>query len=291
MALAFRSGASGYLVRQLQSQLKVNCDGRYGARTEAAVSAVQKAHALSIDGAADELTYRAIRLQWPEEFERCLNVTSCLEGTSFGDCNATDIDGAGLTMGVAGFTTAHGEVQEILRDFFVANPRAAEFVSSECDASLRTLLASDAVNAEAWKSLFYAGEHVKNEWKAAIRAWGDTPEMQSVQKGLTRRCFWEPGLRMAKKLKLTSVSAHAFLFDVAVQNGGWSSRHERALASLKVTATHDESRRLANMAEAVALCCAPQWRWDVRARKMLFATGSGLVHGRHYKLRTYALAP
>ena len=292
MKLAFDIGSCGYLVRDLQRGAGLaQVDGAFGMATGRAVMDVQRVHGLEQTGKADEATFAALGLVWPDEFERCLNLTSCLEGTSFGDCNATDIDGAGLTFGVAGFTTASGEVQTILRHLRLRNPQAFQVLSESTHAKLQQLVSSRTTDDGAWKQLFYGSDcRVRPEWIVAFRTWGGVAEMQSAQKDLARELFWQPALRAVHRLRLESNRARALLFDIAVQNGGWNVRHQRVFDSLVLQKRPcDEQATLDLIAQAVATCAASKWRTDVLARKLMLARGSGFVHGRQYDLHSYAI--
>jgi hypothetical protein len=290
MEVGFRSGSKGFIVRQIQQALGLSADGCFGPRTTAAISSVQQSHSPTAAGLADKQTFCGLGLQWPDEFTRCINLTSVLEGTSFGDCNSTDIDGAGLTLGIAGFTTAHGEVQLILGSLISRTTEALSAVPAALRPEFVRLLKTGG-KPDEWERLFFTHDGiVLPQWRNAFQVWGSIPAMQEIQLQLARERFWLPSIRVARRLRLSSPRGRALLLDIAVQNGGWAARHQRVYDSLiQPSPSSDEFQRLEIMARSVAACAQPKWREDVLARKVLFARGAGIVHGDTFELRDYAI--
>lgn len=285
--MALRQGARGFLVRDLQEALGCVADGVFGDRTARAVEDARARAGMGVGGGACARLHTFLGIRWPSEYLRCLNLTSVLEGTSFGDVNATDIDGAGLTFGCVGFTTAHGEVQEVLRRFLASAPEAGNGTRIGDDVRSHV---SGAPSDAAWKAFaFDCRGVVRRELAGLLAEWGRHPQMRAVQVDYVHELFWQPASATCARLGLKTLAAQAMLFDVQVQNGGWGARHEQALEA-PLASLADESRRLAAMARAVARCANPRWRGDVLRRKMLFALDSGVVHGIRIDLRSFALA-
>lgn len=290
MEIAYRIGSRGFVVQGLQNALGLPPDGRFGSRTAAAVAAKQLQLGSPATGDANKPTFAALAVTWPDEFERCMNLTSALEGTGFGDCNAADIDGAGLTLGVAGFTSASGEVQELLNRLFAARPEAVEALPRQTSSQVRDAIARRAGAAE-WRRLFYGtGNSVKAKWVSAFRTWGQLAEMQAAQLQMARARFWQPAIAAANQLQIESLAGKALLFDVGVQNGGWAQRHQRQYElRLAQEKPADETAKLRLIAQVVAACAASRWQADVLARKLMFADGGGTVHGEQFELLDYAI--
>ncbi len=62
MTMTLRKGSRGEAVRKLQQGLRIEDDGIYGAKTEAAVVAYQRAHGLTADGIAGPKTLSSLGL-------------------------------------------------------------------------------------------------------------------------------------------------------------------------------------------------------------------------------------
>jgi hypothetical protein len=283
--VAFRRGARGFLVERIQAAFGTPIDGIYGQLTEQAAAASRARYGLSPGGHVCSALAARLGVPWPDAFLRCLNLTSVLEGTSFGGFNVTDEDGAGLTYGCVGFTTAHGEVQEVLRRFFRAASRCAH---PEFKVAVQDLL-EQAAPATEWRQLFFGtGKRVLPHAAEALRAWGAMPAMMDVQVAYARERFWLPSERNCGRMGFQTLAARAFFFDVHVQNGAWRQEHARAFACVDDPAA-PEPERLAAAARIVAASSRSRWRSDVAARKMLFAKGRGVVHGLDLSLRAFAL--
>ncbi len=239
---------------------------------------------MRVTGWAGPREFVAAGVPWPDEFARCMALVSCLEGTGFGDCNTTDIDGAGITLGIAGFTSAHGEVQELLGALVRRRPQVLQDLPQDLGAQLARLENADVRDRGPWERWFYGLDgRVKAAVREALRQWGTLPEMRRLQMGMARERFWEPAVVCAGRLGLTTPAARGLLLDVWVQNGGWGKRHEARLPGMDLKGA-EESAGLERMALAVADCARPRWREDVAQRKLLFARGRGAVHGQEYCL-------
>lgn len=290
-AYSLAAGARGFLVERLQERLGVTADGAYGPGTAAAVKALQAKHNLEQTGRAGPREFDAAGLAWPGAFERCMNLVSVFEGTGFGDCNATDIDGAGLTIGVAGFTTAHGEVQRLLREYLRRRPTAKSALDADTALCVDHLLSSGGA-AHQWKRLFFGNnKRVTSQWCRVLERWGRDSIMQQLQLRLAREQFWLPAHIQADRLHIYSVQGMALLLDVGVQNGGWRREHLEEAERMGLGRAADEAERRMIMAQAVAQCAAARWRQDVLQRKVTIAAGSGRVHGREVNLQSYGIVP
>jgi len=289
-APAYRRGSCGFIIQRLQNALGIASDAEFGLDTESAILRLQRQSHLAQTGTAGPAEFAALGLSWPSAFERAMNVVCAFEGTSFGDCNLTDIDGAGFTWGIAGFTTAHGEVQAVLARFIAARPEALAALPGNLQTRLMNLLSRKSTPAQ-WKQLLM-GSHgrVLPAWQTAIRHWGSFPDLQQIQLSIAREQFWMRALEAAASLGFSGIRVQLFFLDVAVQNGGWRSEHLRI--AQQMTDWHSEypARALAVAARAVAACAAERWRQDVLARKMTIALGHGRVHGRDWNLEHFALS-
>ena len=288
--LAFRLGARGWCVSQLQEKLNIRADGRFGPQTYEAVAAVEKSLGREAHGTADSAVFAACNLPWPDEFERALALVAELEGTSFDDCNAADIDGPGLTMGICGFTTRHGEVQALVETFLREVPEGWQALPASFQNAIKALIERSAPPGAWEKVLLNASRCPRREIRTAITAWGQHPLMRQLQISWARTRFWEPACRAAELLGVSCSSGRAFLLDVWVQNGGWRECNDRRLHRLCPSGPNMSiNERLRAMALAVAGEAKECWRADVLSRKLLFARGAGMVHGTFYSLLAQAV--
>ncbi len=101
---------------------------------------------------------------------------------------------------------------------------------------------------------------------------------------------YAPCLKTAQALKLNSELGVALCFDIQVQDGSINSA-ARALVQKQVEANPEmpESDLRTVIANAVADTALPDFREDVRSRKMTIATGRGSVHGASYDLSNWGL--
>ncbi|MCX7626269.1 MAG: chitosanase [Candidatus Sumerlaeaceae bacterium] len=290
MEEAFQLDSRGYCVRSLQNALGIPVDGRFGPRTYEAVAKVEREIGRQPHGRADLDVFAYLGLPWPTEFDRALALVAELEGTSYGDCNASDVDGAGLTMGIAGFTTHHGEVQAIIETFLRQAPEAWAWVPRPLQRDLKKLLEADA-SVDEWERIFLdTKRRPVPAVRAVLAAWGEHPFMQELQRSWVYERFWQPAVRVAKNLDLDTPAGRALMFDVWVQNGGWRKEHAQRYVT-QVREGDTARARLQAAALAVAAEAKSPWRADVLSRKLMFARGAGMVHGVFYSLAAQAVIP
>lgn len=285
----FRIGARGFLVEEIQNRLGLKADGIFGKWTEAKVREFQRGAGVEEDGVFSDREYALAGMKCPDEFMRCAQLVSVLEGTGFGDCNRTDIDGAGITLGIAGFTSAHGEVQELLARFFSQNPAELSALPRLKQKSLSAMLTNPAPPA-AWAQWFYDSKGRAEEALAgAVRKWGTHEDFRALQLAMAREKFWVPALKTAERLGFSGSRARLFYYDTAVQNGGWRKSHEVMAGRMPLWIGGNEEQRLAAASIAVSSLAKEKWRHDVLARKSMIAQGAGTVHGTFFRLRDYWL--
>lgn len=290
MEEAFMLDARGWCVANLQQALRIRADGRFGPDTYEAVARIERELQREIQGRADASIFAHVGLPWPSEFERVLALVMELEGTSFGECNSTDIDGAGLTMGICGFTTRHGEVQALVETFLSHAPEAWAWLPTSMQLALRKLMDAHASPAQWEDVLLDANRRPRPATLAAIAAWGQHPFMRELQRSWAEQRFWQPAVKAARKLDVDIPAGRALLFDVWVQNGGWRSAHAVRMQRHLGEAS-DVRARLHAIALAVAGEARAPWRADVLSRKLLFVRGAGMVHGVFYSLAAQAIIP
>lgn len=285
MTVAIAKGAQGFVVERLQQRLNIAADGDFGPGTRKAVEDHQAALGHKVTGRADQAFFEAVGARWPSSFERCLQISDAFEGTGFGGVNRTDIDGAGVTLGIVGFTTESGEVQRLVRQYVDASPTVVSKLPAGAKERLLALCKSSGRNREAWDRWFYGGDGEVDAWiRDIVRGWGRDQLFQRLQLEVVEKELWLPTLQVAEKIGLKSMAAVGLLFDVRVQNGGFSARH---MAQYKARMGDSEVKKMESVVNAVCACCKRKWRDDVRARKSIFVGGMGTVHKRFFDLSAY----
>jgi peptidoglycan hydrolase-like protein with peptidoglycan-binding domain len=276
----------GIFVQEIQKRLNIRADGAYGPATREAVAAAQRSFGIKETGEADVATHAALHIKWPSQFERCLNITQAMEGTYYGDLNRTDIDRAGVTLGILGFTTEHGEVQAIGRTYLKDNPDAWDVLNDRLRGIFRALVAPNST-AGQWERAFYGDDGIiDSDIAAVVKVWGEDPAFKALQRKVARDNFWMKAVKDARALGLETMAGYGLMFDIAVQNGGWGQRHLTHYNKQSQDGTQES--RLRAIARAVADAADPKWRADALSRKMVFANTAGKVHGSNFDLDNYA---
>jgi hypothetical protein len=291
-------GSRGDLACTLQKALVTaglplgKVDEIYGNDTAKAIRDFQQQSNLAATGIVDDTTWTVLtRLPAPTLFERCLQLTAAFEGHNY-TLAVGNFDGAGLTWGIIGFTLSNGEVQSLLTALDAANPQWIDAAFGANAARLRRMLGSPLAEQKAWAQRnTVEGGGLAEPWKAGFAALGNLTPVREAQRRKALRDYYEPALRTAQRQGMTSELGIALAFDIHVQNG-----------SIKDTAAAAISRQLAQLpnttervrreivANAVADASKPEFREDVRSRKLTIARGSGTVHGRAYGLANWGLA-
>jgi Glycosyl hydrolase family 46/Putative peptidoglycan binding domain len=297
--LLLARGARGELVRQLQARLvdlgfdPMGIDGDYGKGTAGAVGAARKRRGLEPVGEIDVPAWHAV-MGRPEPAiqDRSLAVTAAFEGHGFG-LVVGNFDGAGLTWGIIGFTLQHGQVSEIVLEAQRRNPNLVqqafgantdEFLAIMRAPRSRQLAFADSISAGPRKV------SVREPWRTGFRRFGQLPAVQALQLERVKSTFWDPALQTARELGLKTELGLALCFDIHVQNGSIKpGARERIRTDVAAHPIHKERELRVIIANAVADASRPQFREDVRSRKLTLATGAGRVHGATYILRNWGL--
>jgi hypothetical protein len=93
----------------------------YGTNTTTGVKALQRRHNKKASGWAGPDEFRWLDLPWPDAVDRAIQLTATcgFEGTGFSRAEGsrdTKTDD-GITWGIVGFTSKHGELQTVLREY------------------------------------------------------------------------------------------------------------------------------------------------------------------------------
>lgn len=289
----FGKGAKGALIVDLQNGLvreglALGVDGDFGRRTQDAVRAYQTSRGAAQTGVVDTdewtlLTGKPV----PPLFERCLQVTAAFEGHNY-TVAAGNWDDAWLTWGVIGFTMKFGRVQEIVRAVAASAPQCVQDAfGANASVLLETMSATNEEQKEWAQSISAAGGRTLVEpWQSAFAAFGGFPEVQAAQRACARERYFNPALAAAGSLGLTTELGVALCFDIHVQNGSIAKAVRDALP---VLGPADQRARREAIANGVADNSKPEFRENVRRRKLAIATGAGTANGVSVVLANWGL--
>jgi hypothetical protein len=195
-------------------------------------------------------------------------------------------DGAWLTWGIVGFTLKSGSLTRLLRNLHEQVPECIRQAFGANADSLIKLMTNDAADQKRWAESITVGSRISEPWRTGFELLGRFPEVQQAQRDLVRSNYFEPALVTARKFGLTSELGLALCFDIHVQNGGIG---RKASTLIQKQLANDEREMRTIIANAVADTALLRFRNDVRARKLLFASGIGCVHGHNYVLENWGL--
>ena len=291
----FARGSRGPLVQQIQAKLQQlqfpldSPDGIFGSNTETALKNYQKFNAFEVTGRVDfDLWPRLTASDVPAIEERSLQLTAAIEGHGY-TVAAGNFDGAGLTWGIIGFTVKYGSVQQVLDT--VANEHPGLIRSAFVDLTkdlerMRNMPIEKQIAFADSISIPGAKYKLLDPWRVAFKRLGSMPEVQEIQRRVAYDVYMKPARRTARTLGLTTELGLALCFDIHVQNGGIKPA---AMDAVKRSGARSEADLRVAIANAVADQAKPEWREDVRKRKLAIATGSGPVHGMALKLPDWGL--
>jgi len=294
-------GARGDLVKRVQRSLTGRgfdtggVDGTFGGDTETAVRAFQTTERLGVSAEVDVATWQALMgLPIPEVRDRALQVTAGFEGHGFALAQG-NYDGAGLTWGIIGITIKSGEVSKLLLELERRAPAVIEQAFGAKKDELLNIMASSRAKQIAWADGLSLGAkkvRLAEPWRSAFGTLGESDEAQALQRDLASQDYFEPARRTAAQLGLETELGMALAFDIHVQNGGIGEGARETITSEQanhpIPAGEEQVLRVI-VANAVADSAKPEYREDVRARKLTLATGSGRVHGAFFVLRNWGL--
>jgi hypothetical protein len=261
-------------------------DGVYGPATAHAVSGLQRDRNLPVTGAVDDQTWSALMNRpIPTVFERALQLTAAFEGHGFGTVRG-NWDGAWLTWGIVGFTLKHGALADILLAADCHDPNLIQDAFADRATPLREILHASRPEQQRWANSISDGMNVQEPWRSSFERLGSQPAVQSLQLERARSAYFVPALRTAALLNLITEQGLALAFDIHVQNGGIAPA---ARAAIHASNAAEPTRRVI-IANAVADAAKPDYRDDIRARKLAIATGEGRVHQEYFVTANWGLA-
>jgi peptidoglycan hydrolase-like protein with peptidoglycan-binding domain len=296
----FARGVRGEIVRKLQLRLTAlrfnpkGIDGDYGDNTRKAVRAFQKASGLTPTGEVDLTTWKRLAGgPVPSVRDRSLQLTAAFEGHDFTLAQG-NFDGAGVTWGIIGFTLTNGSLGSVVLEVQRRKPAlVGEAFGPRANELLRVVRAPNSQQLAFANSISLGASKARlaEPWRSAFRRFGELEDVQAVQLELADRGYFRPALQTARALRLKTELGIALAFDIHVQNGSVKPAARAQIRRQLAQHPVDNEREVrVIIANAVASQSRPQFREDVRPRKLTIATGAGAVHGGTYVLRNWGLA-
>jgi hypothetical protein len=296
----FAQGVRGEIVRTIQRRLTARgfdpkgIDGGYGKNTRKAVRAFQQQNGLQPTGEVSVPTWRRLMNRpIPPVRDRALQLTAAFEGHDFTLAQG-NFDGAGITWGIIGFTLKHGELRKIVLRIQDGHPALVKQAFGTKTDQLLEILRAPKTRQMAFANEISLGSNkvrLAEPWRSAFRRFGELPAVQALQLELADRDYFRPAKQTVHALRLTTELGLALAFDIQVQNGGVSTAaREEIKRQLAQHPIEREQERRVIIGNAVAKQSLPQFREDVRSRKLAIATGAGTVHGELFVLRNWGLS-
>lgn len=226
---------------------------------------------------------------------KCLALTGAFEtGAAIPDCFAGlsgDFDGQGMSFGVVQWNFGQNSLQPLFKDMFANYPEIAKIIfQSNYDVFAAVLNSEKEKQMNFIRSIQHPVKHTINEpWQGMFKALGCTKEFQDIELKYANGLY-NNALILCRAYDLWSERAAALMFDIKVQNGSISDMVKaqimRDIDGLPKDLSKEDSevQRLRIVANRRADAANPQWKEDVRTRKLCIANGQGVVHGIHYDL-------
>lgn len=310
--MLFRRGSMGPEVSQIEQALAKAglytgvIDGIFGGGLESAVINFQKSRGFADDGQVGDRTWSALFPQdkaapkpaittAPIE-QRCLGLTGSFETDSpVPDCFSGlsgDFDGEGISFGALQWNFGEGSLPPLLNAALTRFPGMMSIVFGPSLEELTTILHQPASLQVDWGRSISIGPslaQVAQPWRGLFKALGRTKEFQTIEMEAVAKDV-AAARSMMQRFVVKSERALALMFDIATQDGvindtvAAAIRHDYAQMDSGLSPDELEVVRLVSIANRRADAAKPQWRDDVRRRKLTIANGKGEVHGNFYDL-------
>ena len=255
---------------------------------------------------------------WPDnmfDYEKegltlALNITGSFEGPHGWKNLTNDFDGQGISMGLMNQNLGTGSLQPLLvkmrqnhfskfqslfrPDHFHSllamlsqwestrvSQQADEIIPSPLDIDSEASINSSTSGSVDWaRKTVYDSSGVFNPiWKQELLNLAGSPEYVSLQIAAA----WELHLRSLKlhqKIAVYELRTYLLMFDIVVQNGNLKPQDEIDYFDyLNQNPNASATQRLEKIVELRLRWVKPQFRNDVRNRKLSLVRGSGRVHG------------
>jgi hypothetical protein len=227
--------------------------------------------------------------------EKALRITSSFEtGRPLGFGGLTgNFDGMGLSFGLMQWNIGSGSLQPLLNEFARDYPQRFEAVFGTDANAVHQMLRQPQADQLRWaQTINDSRNQIVQRWAGHFQQLESDQAFQQIQLRHVRAAM-DQAIGYARQLGLRSERGLALMFDNVTQNGPhWWGRQNRAVLTQQRRADFgrqngrapQERDLLAIIANVVADTVLPQYREDVRSRRMTIVNGRGRVHGDNYDL-------
>lgn len=293
--MTLSQGCRGWLVEEIQAGLNrsklitvaLKKDGDFGPKTAAAVSTWQAGTGLAATGEVGNATFEGITgNSYPSLFELCAQITSAFEGCRF-DSVIQDPQGGKLGFGFLTFSLQWDHIRSILR--IATQDNSLISISSPVSQDEFMRLIHPETPAKEFENAVLENSVILSAWVKFLKEMAHFTHVAQLTHAYTH--FWE-GKTVGDHTKMIELGVEnsarlwAMIFDHAVQSGGLSDKEIHDFTQMRSTTKLPE---LVCLAHAMANGANPKWREDVLSRRMVFAMGSGTVHGENYLTAAWGL--
>lgn len=204
--------------------------------------------------------------------QRCLELTAFFETSLRSpDCYKVvtgNFDGQGLSAGALQWNIGQGSLQPLLSEVLLRTNTPDSGFRKTVE-HLAQVDPKDGVPIAAELARFKKFRKQLGEFMWSDGVGGDVQVLYAEKVYEKARYWW-------RKFGLTTEAGVALMYDIVTQNGGFSSKHVKAIM---LDYPGSERERLERIAAMRSSFSQPRWRADVLSRKMCIATGAGVVHG------------
>lgn len=214
---------------------------------------------------------------------RCLALTGTIETSKqppgcFSKVTG-NFDGQGISLGALQWNIGQKSLQPLLQKMIYEHPADSTYFEA-----LKHMLSLHLPEQLEWAMSIQMNNRVNQDWVTFFDNLGKTPEFQQIQVDAAKKKF-DVALSWMPTYKVNSERAVALLFDIATQNGSIKDATRDLILSLYKEGMTEQDKLLV-IANKRAEASNPRWIEDVRSRKCMIATGSGIVHGMQFELVT-----
>lgn len=229
----------GHLVLRLQQGLNrtipagvspIDEDLEFGKGTGAALNRWLKGRGRPESGTLSYRDWQELSGEPPPTiFDLCAQVTAAFEGHGFEKLvsNVGTSDPAVLTWGYNGFTFKFGKIQQVLKTIDTADPNVITTIFGAKAGPLRQMLSMPSIDQQIdWVTThMLVGNSLKDDWRDSFAQLGKNRLVQDVQLAQVKSEYWENiAVKQMAFLGLSNPLSQALLYDIAIQNGGFSDR-------------------------------------------------------------------
>jgi hypothetical protein len=304
--MTLRSGMSGDYVKRVQqllSGLKLYggpIDDVFGGGLESAVKRFQKGKNLAMTGVLDSTTWEQMFPGEPAPVstltnsslsDRCLALTGTFETSTYPPESflglTGDFDGMGMSFGVCQWNIGQGTLQPLLQQMFEEHSDVAQNIFHEHFETVKALRSASVADQLTFTRSIQTKGQIHEPWRGMLCTLGRTPEFQRVQ-AYHAADFYRQALQLCREFGLSSERAVALMFDIVTQNHSIDPLVKTSIladfSQIARDAPDVEVAKMRIVANRRAAVAKPEYRDDVRTRKLAIANGAGTVHGLVYDL-------